>query len=129
MNTQTLTLEPTDHILPLLERTKSTSMKRVGVAVDVRYVAGQIRDWGPGCKSSTTSEAVWYYLRNVMTSGAPSDASLAVEDFIYDRVPGGKDTNIREMSVADRRELFGGIAREASQQEARYRTEYREARA
>jgi len=114
-----------DVILPLLDPTRHTAMKRVGVAVDAQFVARSIGDWGAGCKAKTVEEAAWHYLNDRVTT--VTEATSATLAFIYERVPGGKDTDVSTMSVGDRRELFWGIAREAAGHVARYRADYKRA--
>lgn len=127
MNAPTLVLTADTRLLPLLEPTKANAMKRVAAASDAQRVARQIGDWGAPQACNTAEECVWYYLSESVMGGNITERHLATLDFIFDRVPGGRDADVRSLSEVNRREIFWSISKEAATHVERYRADFRQA--
>ncbi len=125
MNAPILVLNAETRLLPLLEPSKANAMKRVAAACDAQRIARQIDYWGAPQACTTTEECVWYYLSESVMGGNVTERHLATLEFIFDRVPGGRDADVRSLSEVSRREIFWSISKEAATHVEHYRADFR----
>ena len=127
MNTQAQTFTAADEIelsvLPFCERTKAMSMRRIGIVSDVLYVAYNLWKGCPGEDRSLAAH-VRYHQHHLR---GQAERNVAVQNYIYARVPNGAGAKIGDMSHHKVEDLAAVVVRDAQADLAKFRKQYKAA--